>query len=151
RNAGLEHWFWDDFELSEGTPLLIPGGSVILAGRKITIHLDQSSLVGTQDIPGIHWVKFHGTDVFGTTLETKLLLQTFPTGTRPRPIVLSPVGPVIINPLGDPTRDRPTFDPTQFASALTTMLDPQIGAVPAASLAQSIAGAIATGSATIDR
>ncbi len=153
RGLGQEQWFWDDQPVPDAG-LAQPGGTVTLdaINRQLIVHLDQSALVGNQDIPAVHWVKFHGTDVFGLTLETKILVQTFPIVTRPRAIAGNvPLGPAFINPLGDPIRERPAFDRNQLSSTLTDLLTPQVGLAQAQSLAWSLSEALATGASTLDR
>lgn len=148
-----EQWFWDDQPVDE-MGITQPGGTIVLDPdkRQLIVHLDQSGLVSNQDIPAFHWVRFHGTDVFETTLETKILVQTPAVVISRNPIALNPpLGPAFINPLGDPTRDRPSFDvANQLTSQLTNLLTPQVGMVSAQSLARSLSDALMTDAGSLD-
>jgi len=147
--VGDEQWFWDEQAVTD-MGLIFPGGSITLdpAQRQLIVHLDQSGLPDQQNIPVTHWVRFHGTDVFGLTLEAKILVWTPPKMLLPRPIALNPpLGPGFIDPLGG---DRPAFDRTQLVGALIDLLATRIGPIEAQSLARSVANALAMGAATLD-
>jgi hypothetical protein len=147
--VGDEQWFWDE-QIVTDVGLIFPGGSITLdaAQRRLIVHLDQSGLPDQQNIPVTHWVRFHGTDVFGLTLEAKIQVWTLPKLLLPRPIALNPpLGPGFIDALGG---DRPAFDRTQLVGALIDLLATRIGPIEAQSLARSVANALAMGAATLD-
>jgi hypothetical protein len=151
QELGQELWYWDDQQVTD-LGITLPGGSVTLdaTNRQLIVHLDQSGL-DAQSIAATHWVRFHGTDVFGVTLETKILVQTFPVTLRPRPIATNPpLGPVFVHPLSDPTRDKPVFDFSQLASEITNLLAPQVGAIEASVLSRSLSEALTTGLGSLD-
>jgi hypothetical protein len=153
RALGQEQWFWDDEQVTEAG-IILPGGSVTLDAdnRALIVHLDQSSLwLNGEDLAVAHWVKFHGTDVFGTVLETKMLVWTPPVVRTPRPIALNPpLGPAFVNPLGDPLRDRPAAVRGQLASELAGLLASRVGQAEVASLARSLSDALTTGVGQLD-
>lgn len=68
------------------------------ANRQLVVHLDQADLArNNQTVDFTHTVRFRGTDVFGNTIESKVIVQTFPAFLRPRPISSTPL--VFVNPL----------------------------------------------------
>jgi hypothetical protein len=163
---GEEEWFWDDQPMRDGESLTQPGGWVVLhaADRRIEVHLDQSGLLGgSQEIPASHWVRFRGKDVFGgkdvfrTTddfaneppAEAKLLVHTPPVTLSYRPIALD-YPHIRPNPLDDPVRDRPVFDPTELVASLTEVFATRVNAGVAGSLARSVGSALTTGSGQLD-
>jgi hypothetical protein len=153
---GQEQWFWDDEQVTEAG-IVLPGGSVTLDAhdldnQRLVVHLDQSSLWRNgEDLAFGHVVRFHGSDVFGTVLETKMLVWTPPVVRTPRPIALNPpLGPAFVNPLGDPLRDRPTAVRDQLASELAGLLASRVGQAQVASLARSLSDALVTGVGELD-
>ncbi len=133
---GQQEWFWDDQPVTQ-VGIAVSGGSIQLdsANRKLSVHLDQSAYVGALTVADSHWVRFKGTDVFGTALETKLRVETPPRTITPIPVRARP--PVFPEP-GDPARDRAVLVAELTAALLTRM-----GPVQAAALATALTDAIA--------
>lgn len=146
RALGQEHWYWDDQEVTSNG-ISVPGGTVTLdaTNRKLIVHLDQAGQLGSgQDIAVMHWVKFSGTDVFGTTLETKILVQTPPVVLHYKGI--GPSGPFRPIPIGDPWERVAQ----QVAAEVTSLLATRLAPAEAAALGKSIGDALATGEGRLD-